>query len=164
MCFKCDVICTTPFKGGVCWILEAVPLRNTSYRTRCWLPSPQPCWTRTSVRKRQRTATLMMSLCRQCLCWHLLGLSRACHPLLPLEPSFSCNKHTFFSHSAMLTTEVDKINHPKSRNLEMPSDFSCCLSSEWPPPPQDYASKFICQSLQLVGLWGRGTSFLQERG
>ena len=91
MCFTCDVTCPAPFKGGLCWILEAMPLLSALYRTWCWLPSPQLCWARTSVMKRQQIATLAMSLCRQGLCWHLQGLCPACRPLLLLEPSFSWN-------------------------------------------------------------------------
>lgn len=53
----------------------------------------------------------------------------------PAGPCFLGTYHNFFSHSTVLTTGVDKINHPKSHNTEMPSDFSCWLLSEWLPHP-----------------------------
>lgn len=63
--------------------------------------------------------------------------------------------HNLFSYSAMLTTEVDKIKHPKSHNPEIPGDFSCYLSSEWPPAPQNvptssYASHFFPPSQDIL--------------
>lgn len=115
ICLKCNVICVTSFKGGLCCVLEAVPLPSTSYRTQCWLTSPQPHWTRASIRKIQRCSTLG-------------------------------THHNFFFHSAVLTTGVDKINHPKSPNPEMPSDFSCCQSSEWLPP----LAPRPCQQVHLL--------------
>lgn len=65
-----------------------------------------------------------------CFCWHILD----CLMLVILFSFWSLlflgTNHSFFSYSAMLTTKVGKINHPKSCKPEMPGDFSCYLSSK----------------------------------
>lgn len=125
------------WKEGYAESLKLYHSKSASCRTRCWLLLPQPCWTLTCIRKRQQIATLMMSLCRHCFCWHIWD----CLMLVILFSLWSLlflgTHHNLFSYSAMLTTEVDKIKHPKSHNPEMPGDFSCYLSSEWPPAPQN---------------------------
>lgn len=78
-----------------------------------------------------------------CFYWHILD----CLMLVILFSLWSLlflgTNHSFFSCSAMLTTEVGKINHPKSRYPEMPGDFhaTCPLNGHQHPR--------MCQQVHL---------------